>query len=92
MDNLQTSRVNMAEMSGGLPPRLQRLLNAGLFTPRVGRLGSAQSQQFMPGLPLSTQAGGGHSIHHVYAERVPLAVGWEGLGAWMCLALTGGLP
>lgn len=42
VDNLKATRVNTAEVTGALPPRLQRMLNAGLFTPRVGRLGATQ--------------------------------------------------
>eukprot|EP00195_Chlamydomonas_chlamydogama_P007783 CAMPEP_0202891134 /NCGR_PEP_ID=MMETSP1392-20130828/1288_1 /ASSEMBLY_ACC=CAM_ASM_000868 /TAXON_ID=225041 /ORGANISM="Chlamydomonas chlamydogama, Strain SAG 11-48b" /LENGTH=783 /DNA_ID=CAMNT_0049574813 /DNA_START=91 /DNA_END=2442 /DNA_ORIENTATION=- len=39
VDNLMTSRVNAAQMAGALPQRLRQVLNAGIFTPRVGRLG-----------------------------------------------------
>lgn len=38
----QTSRVDGSVVAQGLPPRLQQYLNAGLFTPRVGRLGAKQ--------------------------------------------------
>lgn len=40
IDNLQTSRVNAATLVGTLPPRLRKVLQAGMFTPRVGRLGT----------------------------------------------------
>lgn len=38
VDNLQTSRVSGAHISGSLPPRLKTILNSGAFTPRIGRL------------------------------------------------------
>ncbi|KAG1671483.1 hypothetical protein FOA52_003141 [Chlamydomonas sp. UWO 241] len=38
VDNLQTNRVGGAN-TGSLPPRLRIMLNAGAFTPRIGRLG-----------------------------------------------------
>lgn len=50
VDNLQATRVNAAEVTGTLPPRVQRMLNAGLFTPRVGRLGAPQ-KSMPPGMP-----------------------------------------
>ncbi|GLC43679.1 hypothetical protein PLESTM_001503800 [Pleodorina starrii] len=41
IDNLQSQRVNAAAVAGSLPPRLRQVLSTGLFTPRVGRLGSS---------------------------------------------------
>lgn len=38
VDNEQTARVNVAALTKSLPPRLRKVLSAGLFTPRVGRL------------------------------------------------------
>jgi hypothetical protein len=38
VDNMQTSKVNSAMLARSLPPRLRRVLSAGIFTPRVGRL------------------------------------------------------
>ncbi|GFH09065.1 CNNM transmembrane domain-containing protein, partial [Haematococcus lacustris] len=52
VDNLQATRVNAAEVVGALPPRLQRMLNTGLFTPRVGRL--ATNRCAMPPALLNT--------------------------------------
>lgn len=39
VDNLQTNRVTAAT-ANLLPPRLRMMLNAGAFTPRIGRLGT----------------------------------------------------
>ncbi|KAG2489018.1 hypothetical protein HYH03_012456 [Edaphochlamys debaryana] len=41
IDNMQSQRVNAAAVAGSLPPRLRQVLQTGLFTPRVGRLGAA---------------------------------------------------
>lgn len=43
VDNLQTNRVSGAHTSS-LPPRLRIMLNAGAFTPRIGRLGMEAPQ------------------------------------------------
>lgn len=57
---LQATRVNAAEMTGSLPPRVQRILNAGLFTPRVGRLAAAQRFVMPPAL---------HDVHPAKVGR-----------------------
>lgn len=45
----QVTRVNAAAVTGSLPPRVRHVLNAGLFTPRVGRLGSIPRNVNSPG-------------------------------------------
>jgi hypothetical protein len=65
MSCVQATRVNAAEMTGSLPPRVQRILNAGLFTPRVGRLAAAQRFVMPP------------ALHDVHPPQVsPAAHGW----------------
>ncbi|KAF5837488.1 hypothetical protein DUNSADRAFT_4290 [Dunaliella salina] len=42
IDNMQTSHVDGLLVAQGLPPRLQRYLNAGMFAPRMTLLGAKQ--------------------------------------------------
>lgn len=48
VDNLQTSRVDGAQMTRSLPPRLRSIVNSGAFTPRIGRL-ALPPQLLLPG-------------------------------------------
>ncbi|KAG2449851.1 hypothetical protein HYH02_005374 [Chlamydomonas schloesseri] len=54
IDNMQSQRVNAAAVAGSLPPRLRQVLQTGLFTPRVGRLGGLS--------PRGELSGGGGGI------------------------------
>ncbi|KAG2437901.1 hypothetical protein HXX76_005517 [Chlamydomonas incerta] len=49
IDNMQSQRVNAAAVAGSLPPRLRQVLQTGLFTPRVGRLGGLSPRNELSG-------------------------------------------
>mmetsp|Transcript_20191 Transcript_20191/g.56245 ORF Transcript_20191/g.56245 Transcript_20191/m.56245 type:complete len:781 (+) Transcript_20191:38-2380(+) len=48
IDNMQTSHVDGLLVAQGLPPRLQRYLNAGMFAPRMTLLGAKQRMTAAP--------------------------------------------
>ncbi|MEW5311154.1 MAG: hypothetical protein WDW38_002892 [Sanguina aurantia] len=50
VDNLQAVRVIGSAPASSLPPRLKQALTAGMFTPRVGRLGSLRQPVGGPGM------------------------------------------
>ncbi|PNW70423.1 hypothetical protein CHLRE_17g719250v5 [Chlamydomonas reinhardtii] len=70
IDNMQSQRVNAAAVAGSLPPRLRQVLQTGLFTPRVGRLGGLSPRHELGG-----GGGGGfppHPLRSAASDSRPL--------------------